>query len=88
MKNIKSHTFNGRLYKIAMTGPIDGMTDTYSLNERIMVISSEPYTKSELETAVHESLHASNWAASEEVVTRVGRDVARFLWRLGYRRQK
>lgn len=42
-------------------------------------------TRIGLETLIHESLHACNWKASEENVTQTAHDIARFLWRLGYR---
>ena len=71
-----------------MTGPVDGLTDTYGMDERIMSILAVPGTKDELETLIHESLHAENWAASEEVVMRVGKEISDFLWRLGFRRAK
>lgn len=41
-----------------------------------------------LETIVHECLHAADWHRSEPWVEEVGRDVARLLWRLGYRRKE
>ena len=41
-----------------------------------------------LETVIHESMHACLPNQSEEVVTSVARDIARFTWRLGYRRVK
>jgi|694.fasta_scaffold55221_7 hypothetical protein len=38
-----------------------------------------------LDTLIHEALHASNWDLSEEFVDQFGSDMARILWRLGYR---
>ena len=86
---VRTHTFNGRSYKIDMPGgKLDGYVDQYKLNTRNMIIMSESGAKNELETLLHESLHAENWAATEKVVTRVGKEIADFLWRLGYRRTK
>ena len=85
---VKTHKFNGRVYDIDMPGPIHGTTEQYRLNKRIMLIAVDPDTKDELETCIHESLHAENWAATEKVVERVSREIADFLWRLGYRRTK
>lgn len=43
--------------------------------------------KLELDTLIHEMLHASAWEVlSEEFVTQTAHDVARVLWRLGYRK--
>ena len=85
---VKTHIFNGRKYEIDVSGPIHGVTDQFRLNKRIMFIAVKPNTKDELETFIHEGLHAENWAATEKVVERVGREIADFLWRLGYRRTK
>ena len=41
----------------------------------------------ELEIWLHECGHAGDWRASEEHVSEWARDVARLLWRLGWRRQ-
>ena len=40
-----------------------------------------------LETVVHEMLHAEHWQIDEEYVERTAADIARLLWRLGYRRE-
>ncbi len=85
---VRTHKFNGRIYVIDMPGRTDGTTDQYKLNQRVMLIMVDPGTKNELETFIHESLHAENWAKTEKVVERVGREIADFLWRLGYRRIK
>ena len=82
-KVLNSHTFNGITYDIVI-GEFDGYTDTddrYSL-----VIERDLNTRVGLETAIHESLHACNWHAKEELVSITAKDVARFLWRLGFRR--
>lgn len=39
----------------------------------------------ELEVLIHEFLHASDWHRSEEWVTEAAQDIARALWRIGYR---
>ncbi len=88
-RRVRTHTFNGRRYKIHMPGgPIDGMVDTYGLNERILTCAATAETRSELVTFIHEALHAENWAATEEVVERVSSEIGNFLWRLNYRRVK
>lgn len=40
-----------------------------------------------LDTLLHEALHCSAWHIDEDFVTEFATDVARLLWRLGYRRQ-
>ena len=88
MKKVKTHTFNGRKYKIDMLGPIDGASDLYKCNDRHLMICADPLTQAELITILHESLHVENWAQSEEIVDRVSTDIGKLLWRLGYRRKK
>ena len=50
------------------------------------MIAAKPGTRDELETCIHEALHAENWAAKEATVHRVGAEIGDFLWRLGFRR--
>jgi hypothetical protein len=65
---------------------LDGWCDQYKLDDRILASMAPPKARNELITIIHESLHASNWAATEEVVDRVSKEVGGLLWRLGYRR--
>jgi hypothetical protein len=86
MTTVKTHTFHGRKYKIDIDpGRIDGVCDQYKCDERVMCLFADLKTQAGLISAIHEGLHASNWAATEEVVDRVSTDIGRFLWRLGYR---
>lgn len=41
--------------------------------------------RARLETVIHEALHAQTWTRSEEDVRRSARELAKLLWRLGYR---
>ena len=43
--------------------------------------------KETLDTIIHEALHAADWHKGEPWVEQVASDVARILWRLGYRRK-
>lgn len=40
----------------------------------------------ELDTLLHELLHACNWTLDEDHVDRSASDIAKTLWRLGYRK--
>ena len=84
MEKVKTATFNGRVYHIIL-GELDGNADTDS--KYWLIAERDLDTKVGLETVIHEALHACNWHASEEKVDVTARDVARFLWRLGYRRK-
>ena len=82
MGAVKTHTFNGTTYDIHV-GKCDGFTD---VNDNYgLVIGRELNTRAGLETAIHEALHACNWHTREELVEVSAKDIARFLWRLGYR---
>lgn len=84
---VKTHTFNDRKYKIKID-QIDGDCDTYKLNERYLCVFADMDTRNGLISTIHESLHAENWAATENIVDRVSKEIGNFLWRLGYRREK
>lgn len=54
-------------------------------NKAIRVISSLE-DRVELETFLHEMLHASDWSKDEYWVETCAFDISKALWRLGYRR--
>ena len=87
MKAVRTHSFNNRKYKIIISPPIDGQCTTYKLERELWIIE-HPKTKNFLVTAIHEALHACSWSAKEELVTITAKDIARFLWRLNFRRVK
>lgn len=39
-----------------------------------------------LDTVIHEALHAAHWDLAEDAVNQTATDLAKLLWRLGYRR--
>ena len=81
---VHTATFNGRQYRIIIDA-LDGNCDT---DDYLWLIIERDLSKRVgLETAIHESLHACNWSADEDKVTITARDIARFLWRLGFRRK-
>ena len=79
---MKTATFNGRQYRITVDD-LDGNCDTD--NYFWLIVERDLSKRVGLETAIHEALHACNWHAKEELVEVTARDIARFLWRLGYR---
>ena len=42
----------------------------------------------QLEVLIHEFLHAAYWDMDEEAVESAAADIARALWKLGYRKQE
>ncbi len=72
---------------------VDGITDA---TNRTISVDSRLQGQRELETIVHEYLHACDQCSdrtvpfvhSEEYVTAQAKDLSRLLWRLGYRRER
>ena len=64
----------------------DGECDDPSTKGRAIRISQNLSEKDELETLIHEMLHACAWFLTEEFVTRTARDISKVLWKLGYRK--
>ena len=85
MKPVKSATFNGVKYEIDVCGPLDGLCNSPRGSDPSVRICVGLEDRKGLETVIHESLHACFWAKSEEKVGQTAKDVARFLWRLGFR---
>jgi hypothetical protein len=84
--NVKTHAFNGKKYDIDICGKLDGFASQGGKNETMMIFCDLD-TFTGLETLIHEALHACNWKAKEPEVLQTGKDIARFLWRVGYRKK-
>lgn len=63
----------------------DGICDPPSRIGKAIKISDRLIGELQLETIIHECLHAADWTKDEEFIEREARDFARILWRLGYR---
>ncbi len=92
---VKTHTFSGQLYKVEEVNRIDGVTDTFDLPDspEMMILAGTDLKA--FHSAMHEGMEASGMCDNclhgyEEIDSRLPRtwDVARFLWRLGYKRTK
>lgn len=81
---MKTHTFNGIKYDIVIDSNFDGLCENPSSRPNLIVVA-DLKTRAGLESLIHESMHACNYMKSEEAVTQVAYDIARFLWGLGYR---
>jgi hypothetical protein len=85
---IRTATFNGIVYNIDVSVPVDGLTDPPKPGGRpTLAIFADLGTRSGLITALHESMHAICWSASEEKVDQAASEIGNFLWRLGYRHE-
>ena len=83
---IKTHTFNDKNYDLHF-GASYGACDPPNIRRPNWVNSVEDtQSRKFLEISIHESLHAGNWKASEGMVTQTAYDIARLLWRMGYRK--
>ena len=83
---VKTATFNGVNYEIDICGPVDGLCSSPHGSDPIVRICVDMENRKGLETVIHEGLHACFWAKSEEKIGQTAKDIARFLWRLGYRK--
>lgn len=85
---LRTHTFNGHKYVIRLYNDeiIDGLCDNHRGDaEPTIRIFTDLDSRTGLETCIHEAMHACNYMKSEEAVKVTAKDIARFLWRLGYR---
>lgn len=88
---MKTHTFNGRRYRIDFASYIGGVTDVPGPcrpdNLSLTIVPGDKLTH--LDNALHEGLEAMG-APDELMHNRDGSsktaDLARFLWWLGYRK--
>lgn len=86
MKPVKTATFRGTKYEIELDGCIDGRCEgTLNVKNPKLSIYVGLDTPKGLETCIHEALHACCFAKTETIVEQTAHDVAKFLWRLGYR---
>jgi hypothetical protein len=91
---MKTHSFNGRKYKVELCEKLYGWCATKGeLSEnRIEIVDGD--TLSALDTAIHEAMHACRIPVKYIDDNKVGfdrlnsktMDIARFLWRLGWRK--
>jgi len=64
-----------------------GDCDSPSETNKGIRICSKLKGEKQLEIILHECLHASDWHKDEEFIIEQSRDLARILWRLGYRKK-
>lgn len=88
MRKVKTHSFAGVSYDVDVEGPFDGICEfSRSTKRPALRVAVDIDTQKGLEVLLHEALHACNWSVTEEVVDRTSYDIARLLWRLGFRRK-
>ena len=82
MRPVQSAILNGKKYEVIIQ-ELDGLVSRKG--GRVISVNRDPNTRIGLETIIHECLHVESWSKSEKAVERTAREVARLLWRLGYR---
>lgn len=91
MKPVRYHSIGGVKYKVVTDIHLDGFVDIPHLRkfeDGEIYIDPNQSPEQILETEIHEVLHIVNPNWNEDTVTTAGREVRRFLWRRGYRREK
>lgn len=63
-----------------------GLCDPPNMPGKAITVDSRLTGEEELAVTLHECGHAALWALDEDFIDEWSEDVARMLWRLGYRR--
>ncbi len=64
---------------------VDGMCSEPDKPGKSITVAASLTGERRLDVIIHEMLHAADWHKDEEWVEQVASDIARALWRLGYR---
>lgn len=93
MTAVRIFSVCGKRYRIRYVAkdkrrPNLGSCDNPNRIHKEIVIERGQTSEGELDTLLHELLHAGSWILSEDHVDRWARDVARVLTRLGYSRKE
>ena len=86
---VKTHTFKLGKYYIDQSDPIYGLCDTPNNYKRLHMIILDGDDLMALSSALHEAMHAEG--ISDKYLhgdKDSSENIARFLWRLGYRKQR
>ncbi len=86
---LRSHTFRGKRWRVRFQAIKDKIGDIDSPNEPDKLLRLCPKTRGleQMTAAIHEGLHACFWDIDEESIEPSAEDIAKFLWRLGYRKE-
>ena len=85
-----THVFRGKRYTVASKRlrKERGGCDDPSEPDKTMNVPYKGATLDNLSTIIHESLHACLWDIAEDSVEETGESIARFLWKLGWRKTR
>lgn len=80
-------SIHGKMYTIDLE-PFHALCDDPKRNApRIHLANGLHNTQKSLSYLIHEVLHACQWSATEEKVDQTARDIAKILWKTGWRRK-
>jgi len=88
LKNVRTHTFRGKSWKIKNThgrAKYAGDCDPPVTKDKVMHLKMHSWTRDDLDTILHECLHACFWDLSEDAVTEYADATSKLLFRLGWR---
>lgn len=63
-----------------------GLTEAPHIKGKRILIRENMSQLDELDTTLHEGLHAADWSKDEEWIEEAAHDIARLLWRMGWRK--
>lgn len=80
-------TLNGKRWQLREVPRLnaDGECDAPTTRGKAIRIAARLRGERRLEVLIHEMLHACNWTIDEDHIAQTAADIARVLWRLGYR---
>ena len=64
-----------------------GECDSPDTNGKEIRIATDIKNQEELEVIIHELLHAADWSKDEDWVEVIADDIARTLWKLGWKKE-
>ena len=82
-------TFLGKRWNLRFVpnlGKNLGLCDAPDVKGKSILIQGGIKGEKLLDTLIHEALHACQWHLREETVDEAASDLARMLWKLGYRK--
>jgi hypothetical protein len=87
LRAIRAHRFRNNRYKVEVKKLKDrrGQCDDPTTQGKSIVIDPNQSGENLLATLLDESIHACMFDIDNEVVDVISDDIARFLWRAGYR---
>jgi len=84
-------TSNSDFYAVFSTGTYLVISDDHLglvCQEPVIRLAPAKGTRDDMDTAIHEALHAEFMDLTEARVERAANNITNFLWRLGYRLRK